>query len=186
MKIYAVKPDSNFRMMFPEDSVYDSDEWEFKCKPLAGKLPLHFDAYLSDNHEKPIPDIAWLGMSTFAFRKDVATKLLEILEESGELLPFKVEGEQWYCFNVLQNSDNAIDHEKSTCDIEENEMRFGLKSPVFILDNLPQSPIFKIKDDNYTMTYCLDNRETEEDVLNNFFCAVAGHGYTGVKFEEVS
>jgi len=185
MKIYAVKPDSSFRLMFPEDSVYDSDDWEFKCEPLAGKLPLHFEAYFSDSNDKPLPDIAWIGMNTFAFRDDVATELLDILEESGELLPFKIGDQQWYCFNVLQKSDDAIDHEKSKYEVEEEGMRFGLKTPAFRLDKLPRSPLFKIKDDNYTTTYCADNRETEEDVMNNFFCAIAGHGYTGIKFEEV-
>jgi hypothetical protein len=184
MKIYAIKPDSSFRLMFPEDAVYDSDDWEFKCEPLAGKLPLHFESYFSKKNEKPIPDIAWLGMSTFAFRDDVATELLDILEEAGELLPFTIDGDQWYCFNVLKNADNAIDHEKSKYEVDDGAMRFGLKTPAFILENLPNSSIFKIKDDNYTTTYCIDNRETEDDILENFFCAVAGYGYTGLKFED--
>lgn len=185
MKIYTVKPDSNFRLMFPEDTVYDSDAWEFKGEALAGRLPLHFTAYFSDKNDKPLPDIAWIGMSTFAFRNDVATELLEILEDAGELLPFTVEAKQWYCLNVLQKADDAIDLEKSKFEIENDEMRFGLKAPAFNLEKLPKSSLFKIKTDNYTMTYCIDNRETEEDVLNNFFCAIAGHGYTGLKFEEV-
>lgn len=185
MNIYIIKPDSDFRMMFPEDSVYDSDFWEFKCEPLAGKLPLHFEAYFSESNNKPLPDIAWLGMSTFAFRDDVACGILDILEDAGELLPFTVDGEQWYCFNVLTKADNAINHEKSKYEIEDGEIFFGLKKPVFIPERLPASSIFKIKDDNYTMTYCIDKRETEDDVLKNFFCAVAGNGYTGIKFEEI-
>lgn len=185
MKIYALKPDSKFRMMFPEDSVYDSDEWEFKCEPLAGKLPLHFEAYFSDSSDKPLPDIAWIGMSTFAFRGDVATELLDILEASGELLPFKVKGEQWYCFNVLQKADDVIDPENSKYEVEEEGMKFGLKSPAFIKENLPDAPIFKIKEDNYTVAYCIDSQESDEDVLNNLFCAIASHGYSGIKFEEV-
>ncbi len=185
MKIYTVKPDSSFRLMFPEDSVYDSEDWEFKCEPLAGKLPLHFEAYFSDKNDKPIPDIAWIGMNTFAFREDVATEILDILEESGELLPFKVNGQQWYCFNVLKKSDNAIDHKKSKYEAEEDGMRFGLQQPAFIIENLPESSLFKIKDDNYTTTYCADKRESDEDVVGNFFCAVAGHRYTGLKFEEI-
>lgn len=185
MKIYALKPDSNYRMMFPEDSVYESDEWEFKCESLAGRLPLHFEAYFSDKNEKPLPDIAWIGMSTFAFRGDVATELLDILEASGELLPFKVNGELWYCFNVLQKADGAIDPENSKYEVEEEGMKFGLKSPVFVKEKLPNSPIFKIKDDNYTTAYCIDKRESEENVLESFFCAVAAHDYCGVKFEEV-
>jgi len=169
--------------MFPEASVYDSENWEFKCESLAGKLPLHFEAYFSDKNEKPFPDIAWIGMSTFAFREDVATELLDILEEAGELLPFKVNGQQWYCLNVLTKSDNAIDHEKSKYEIEDGEMRFGLKTPVFVAESLPKSSLFKIEDDNYTTTYCIDNRKSDEDVLSNFFCAISGHGYTGLKFE---
>jgi hypothetical protein len=185
MKIYAVKPDSNYRLMFPEDSIYDSEHWEFKCESLAGKLPLHFEAYFSDKNNKPIPDIAWIGMKTFAFREEVATELLDILEESGELLPFKVYDQQWYCFNVLKKADSAIDHEKSKYEVEEDGMRFGLKEAAFITDKLPESPLFKIQDDNYTTTYCIDKRESDEEVLNNFFCAVSRHGYTGLKFEDI-
>ena len=119
MKIYNVTPDSNYRLMFPEDDVYDSDDWEFNCQPLAGKLPLHFKAYFSDISDKPLPDIAWIGMNTFAFRDDVAEELLDILESSGELLPFTVDGEQWYCFNALSHSDNAIDVENSKYEIDD-------------------------------------------------------------------
>jgi hypothetical protein len=182
MKIYAVKPDSNFRLMFPEGEVYDSDDWEFKCKPLAGKLPLHFKASFSEASEKPLPDIAWIGMSTLAFRKDVAEELLDILESSGELLPFTVDGEQWYCFNTLSHSDNAVDVENSGYEVDDGETRFGLKSPSFIEPNLPKTSLFKIKDDNYTNILCADRREDE--VINNFFCAIAAHEYTGIKFTE--
>jgi hypothetical protein len=184
MKIYAVKPDSNFRLMYPEDTVYDSDDWEFKCESLAGKLPLHFQAYFSEKSDKPFPDIAWIGMSTFAFRADVATELVEMLEDCGELLPFKVDGNTWYCLNVLQKSENSINPEKSTFEIEDGETKFGLKKPAFIIENLPKSALFKIKEDNYTNIYCIDRRITENDIINNFFCAIAAHGYTGIKFEE--
>lgn len=185
MKIFTAQPDPKYRLMYPEDSVYDSEDWGFKCSPLAGILPLHFEAYFSNKDDKPTPDIAWIGMSTFAFRADVATRMLDLLEASGELLPFKIEGDQWYCLNILQKSDNVIDPQNSKYEIEAGEMRLGLKKPVFVVENLPKPPLFKIKDDNYTATYCIDKRDTEEDVLNNFCCAIAVHGYTGVKFEEV-
>ena len=79
MKIYTVKPDSSFRLMFPEDSVYDSEDWEFKCKSLAGKIPLHFEAYFTDTNDKPIPDIAWIGMNAFAFREGTFSMLVSPL-----------------------------------------------------------------------------------------------------------
>ncbi len=170
--------------MYPEDEVYESDNWEFKCNSLAGKLPLHFKAYFSETSDKPMPDIAWIGMNTIAFRKDVAESLLDILESSGELLPFTVDGEQWYCYNVLSHSDNAVDIENSSFEIDDGETRFGLKKPCFIEANLPKTSLFKIKEDNYTNILCIDRREPEEEVLNNFFCAIAAHKFTGIKFTE--
>ena len=56
--------------------------------------------------------------------------------------------------------------------------------PSFNEKNLPKTPLFKIKDDNYTNILCIDRREPEEEVINNFFCAVAAHKYTGIKFIE--
>ena len=51
-------------------------------------------------------------MSTFAFRKDVATALLDALENSGELLPFYHGEELWYLFKVRACVD-ALDEGKS-------------------------------------------------------------------------
>lgn len=186
MKVYIVKPDSSFRLIFPEDEVYDSEFWEFKATELAGKLPLHFKAYLDDKDSDPIPDIAWIGMSTFAFRKDVAAFLIDILEDSGEMLPFMLEGEQWYCLNVLQKADDALDSEKSEYEYNEGGIKFGLKNIVLKTEKLPATGLFKIKGDNYTSTFCIDDQSTDEGVLGSFFCAVASGKFTGVKFEEVT
>lgn len=186
MKVYIVKPDTSYRFMYPEDEVYDSEFWEFKCNELAGKLPLHFSAYLSDNKNEPIPDIAWIGMSTFAFKDAVAEYMVEILEESGELLPFTVNGEQWYCLNILKKADDALDTEKSEYEYNEGSIKFGLKNIVLKTEKLPATGLFKIKGDNYTSTFCIDDQSTDEGVLGSFFCAVASGKFTGVKFEEVT
>lgn len=186
MKVYIVKPDSYYRFIFPEDDVYESEFWEFKANELAGKLPLHFKASLDDKVEDPIPDIAWLGMSTFAFREDVAEFLIDILETSGEMLPFTLEGEQWYCLNVLQKADDALDTDKSEYEYNEGGIKFGLKNIVLSADKLPASGLFKIKGDNYTTTFCVDDQSSAEGVLGSFFCAVASAKFTGVKFEEVT
>ena len=184
MKIYALKPDTDFRLMYPEDDVYDSDYWEFKCEPLIGKLPKTFNAYFSEKSNKPTPDIAYIGMLTFAFRKDVATELADILEAAGELHPFTVDGELWYCLNILQKSD-ALDKENSSYEVDDGKTKMGLKSLAFDANKLPETSLFKITGDNYTSIYCADSRENDEQILENFFCAVSHFGYTGVKFEEV-
>lgn len=185
MKIYEIKPDTHYRFMYPEDSVYKSDEWDFNAEPLIEVLPKTFHAYFDKDKDEPLPDIAYIGMMTFAFRKDVATELVDILEAAGELLPFYVDKDLWYCLNVTTIAD-AVDEEKSTYKINEGNARIGLIKPAFDVDRLPESSsLFKIPSDNFTTIYCADRRDTDEDVLNNFLCAVAGHGYTGVKFVEV-
>ena len=152
MKIYAVKPDTNYRFMYPEDETYDSEFWEFKCTELVNKLPKKFNAYFSEKSDKPKPDIAFIGMLTFAFRGEVADALADILEEAGELLPFYVDDELWYCLNVLKSAD-AVDEDKSTYEIVEGPIKMGLKDIVFDVSKLPEGSLFKIPSDNYTTIY---------------------------------
>jgi hypothetical protein len=184
MKIFKVKPDTKFRLMYPEDKVYDSAEWEFKGQPLMDALPHPFNAYFAEDSNKPLPDIAYLGMTTFAFRSEVATELVDILEAAGELIPFKIGEDAWYCLNVT-NSCDALDEDKSKYKINNGAVKLILLEYSFDTAKLSDQSLFKIHNDNYTEIFCADRRETDEQVLDNFFCAVAGHGYTGLKFEEV-
>ncbi|WP_062270391.1 hypothetical protein [Endozoicomonas arenosclerae] len=184
MKVYKVLPDTDFSLMYPEDDVYNSDEWEFKAEPLLGKLPNVFNAYFSKKGDKPLPDIAYIGMSTFAFRKEIATELVDILEEAGEMLPFYVDEELWYCLNVTVQS-NALGEENSKYKINNGIIKMHLTEYVFIESKLPSSSLFKIPDDNFTHIFCADRRDNDEHVLNNFFCAVSANEYTGLRFEEV-
>ncbi len=183
MIIYKLKPDTNFRLMYPDDDVYNSDEWEFKCKPLAEKLP-QFSAYFDKKSDKPLPDIAYIGMLTFAFRRDVASELLEILEKVGELLPFYVGGEPWYCLNVLESTD-ALDEEKTKYQYDDGKTKFNPIGFVFDVNKLPESSLFKIPEDNHTNIFCIDRREIKGQIMGDFFYVVDKLGLTGVKFERV-
>lgn len=183
MKIYKLKPDTDYRFMYPEDTVYNSDSFEFKCELLADKLP-QFEAYFDKNSDKPTADIAYLGMSTFALKREVADTMADILEDSAELLPFTVNGDVWYCLNVTNKSD-ALDVEKSKFKINKGDIKIGLTEPFFDEKKLPKPSLFKIIEDNYTEIYCVDKRDTDDDVLNNFFCALQASKYKGIKFEEI-
>lgn len=186
MKIYEVKPDTSYGFLYPEDKIYKSEEWNFNGKPLVEVLPKTFNAWFDTKDNDPIPDIAYMGMMTFAFRKDVGTELADIIEAAGEAHPFYVGDELWYCLNVTTIADDAVDEKNSTYEVDEGDMKFGLIKPAFNIDKIPKSSsLFKVPNDNFTTIYCADRRDTDEDVLNNFFCAVAGHKYTGVKFVEV-
>ena len=183
MKVYIIKPDTNFRFLFPDEDVYYSEYWEFKCRELAGKLP-KFQAEFDKKSDNPIPDIACLGMTTLAFSKEAATELVYILEDAGELLPFYVGEDLWYCYNITKSID-ALDEEKTTFKIFDGVNKMFPNNYVFKDDLLSESTIFKIPTDNFTDIFCVDRRDTDDQVMNNFFCAIAYHGYTGIEFEEV-
>ncbi|MCO1333141.1 hypothetical protein MO867_02190 [Microbulbifer sp. OS29] len=184
MKIYKVRPDTSFRMMYPPDEVYESESWEFKCHELVDKIP-QFDAYWDDDTSKPLPDIAYLGMSAFAFKKDVAEQMTDILESAGEMLPFYIEGELWYYLNVMEKCESLLDEEKTKYKINQGNIKLIIEDYVFKPEFLSDSSIFKIPQDNHTETFCADRRENDEQVINNFFCAVHGNGFSGLKFTEV-
>jgi len=185
MKIYTVNPDTNYRFIFPEESVYAAQNWKFVGEPLVKILPKQFKAHYKLNSKKPIPDIALLGMRAFAFREEVATELSEILEEAGEVLPFWIDDELWYFLNILDISEDSLVEDKCEYEVDDEESRFGLIKWYFDTSKIKSKSLFKIPNDNFTFTYCIDRRGSDEEVMSNFFCAVAAHGYTGLEFEEV-
>lgn len=126
-------------------------------------------------------------MATFALRADVADALAEeILEPAGELLPFTVDGELWYCLNVTACApQEALDKSRSRYEIEEDGLQLNLLHGAFDVDTLPETSLFKMPSDNYTDIYCADRQESDDQVMGNFFAAVAAYGYTGITFIEV-
>ncbi len=183
MVLYKVNPDVDYRFLYPATNVLESDVWQFKCNPLAGRLR-QFEAFFDKDSDKPIPDIAYIGASTFAFNSDVSRELVDILERAGEVLPFFVDGKTWYCLNVLE-SLNALDEESSIYTIKDNGFELDIQEYVFHIERFSDSSLFKIPSDNQTDIFCVDRRETDEQVLSNFFCAVAAHSFTGLEFEVV-
>ena len=89
------------------------------------------------------------------------------MEAAGELLPFWVDGQLWYCWNVLKTAD-AIDSDASKW-LATEPVRVGLQKPIFIPSKLPKTSIFKTPTDNYSKIYCIDRRENDEQ-YNKFLC----------------
>jgi len=185
MKVYTVNTDTNYRLIFPDKPIYPSREWQFKGDPLIDVLPKQFHAHYESDTDDPIPDIAFLGMKTFAFKEEVATELSEILEEAGEILPFWIGDKLWYFLNILDISKDSLIENKCEYEIDDGETRLLLKKWYFDTSKITSKSLFKIPNDNFTFAYCIDRRGSDEEVMNNFFCAVAAHGYTGLEFKEV-
>ncbi len=182
MKIYKLRPNTDYKMIFPVDS-FPRGVMSFKGKPIIDSFKKEFQAKYSDD-DKPIPDIAYLGMVTYAFKMDAANDLADILEESGEALPIYVGEDVWYALNITTTSD-ALDRDKSEFEMDDGTIKRMPKKFVFDTSKLPDTTLFKIPDDNFTDVFCIDRRSSDEEVLNNFFCAVSGHNLTGLEFEEV-
>lgn len=89
-----------------------------------------FQSYFDAEKGKPIPDIAYLGMATFAFKRDVAEKMTEMLEAAGEMLPFYCGDDLWYCLNVLKVYD-ALDESKLEDEYGDGTIKLNLKKCFF-------------------------------------------------------
>jgi len=184
--IYRITPDVNhFKVIFPDDKeLRDPDLWKSDCQSKETTL-IRFNAHYNDERDKPIGDftaVNWLGL---AVRDVVANELTEILEKSGELLPFHVGDDLWYYYNVMRKVEGFLNKEEST--FLTPGLNIGLKKAVFNREKLPKrSCIFKTPEDRFQGTYVLDSRADDRDVLANFFCAVHAHGFKGLEFEEMA
>ncbi|RCU45622.1 hypothetical protein DU002_14245 [Corallincola holothuriorum] len=181
-RVLQIEPDTNFRFMYSVDD-YDVNDWKFNGESRIGNIK-RFQAQWAQDSNKPIPDISYINTSTFAISKKVATELVELWEDSAELIPFDVNDELWYLLNVINRQENILDVDNSEFMVPV--LNVGIEKAVFYPDKLPRSCIFKIPEGRYSETFCVDSRVDDEDIMNNLFCAIQGHGYTGLIFKEVA
>lgn len=182
MKIYRLRPNTDYKMIFPVDS-FPKGVMSFKGKPIVEDFKKGFQAKYGDD-DKPVPDIAYLGMVTYAFKMEAANNLADILEQAGEALPIYIGEEVWYALNITTISE-ALDRDKSEFEMNDGKIKKIPNKFVFDINKLPNTSLFKIPDDNFTDVFCIDRRSGDAEILNNFFCAVSGHNLTGLEFEEV-
>ena len=183
MRVLKLSPDPAYRLLYPSDAVHRPGLWEFHGEPLADRL-MGFEAHFDSSKDAPEPDIAYLGMTTFAFRKDVADTLCELLEPWGELLTCHVGDQLWYALNVTTKCD-ALDEANSEFAINTGTIKLHLCRYAFHKDKLPPCALFKIPQDRYSAIFLADSQQADDEVLSNLFCAVQAYGYRGLLFEEV-
>lgn len=70
---------------------------------------------------------------------------------------------------MSQTTDDVINPGNLHYEMEEESIQFGLKTSHFISGNVPKSPLLKINEDNYTMTFVINDQHAADSVINNFF-----------------
>jgi len=184
--IYRVTPDVNhYRVIFPDsEALCEPDLWKPDGSSKESTL-INFSAHYNQEKKTPIGDIAAINLQGLAVREHVADELVEIFENSGELLPFYVGDDNWYFYNVTRAIEGILDVEMSTFMLPG--LNIGLQKAVFKEEKLPKhSCIFKMPEDRFEGTYVFDSRLNDRDVSLNLFCALQAHGFTGLSFEEVA
>lgn len=187
MKIYTVDPDPSYRVLVPENEFLAKDYWEFNCKPISPLLaPYELKAFFSkDQNKLPIPDIANIDAFTFAFNSRSVDLLSRVLLNSGELIPFIIERETWYLFNPLNSIDGIFDEERSTYEYSRFGRRlFPLKCH-FRTEYLAEHELFKIPNDYYHWTYCVDRSSSKGSYGHTLFELVNSNKLTGLNFRKV-
>lgn len=184
--IYKITPNVNhYRVIFPDsEALCEPDLWKPDGSPKESAL-INFSAHYNQEKKTPIGDITAINLQGLAIKEHVANELVEIFENSGELLPFYVGDENWYFYNVTRIIEGFLDVEMSTFMLPA--LNIGLQRAVFKKEKLPKhSCIFKIPEDRFEGTYVLDSRINDRDISLNLFCALQAHGFTGLNFEEVA
>ncbi|MEL0634267.1 hypothetical protein V6237_15925 [Pseudoalteromonas carrageenovora] len=184
--IYKITPNANhYRVIFPDsEALCEPDLWKPDGSSKESTL-INFSAHYNQEKKAPIGDITSINLQGLAIREHVANELAYIFEDSGELLPFYVGGDNWYFYNITRKIEGILDVEMSTFMLPS--LNIGLQKAVFKKEKLPKhSCIFKMPEDRFEGTYVFDSRLNDRDVSLNLFCALQAHGFTGFSFEEVA
>ncbi|CAM4417880.1 hypothetical protein [Pseudoalteromonas ostreae] len=184
--IYRITPDVNrYRVIFPDsEALCEPELWRPDCRSKESTL-LNFSAHYNKDKDTPLGDFTAINLLGLAIRDTAANELAELLEASGELLPFYVGEDNWYYYNVTRKEEGMLDLEASTFMLPG--LNIGLQTAVFKSDKLPKSScIFKIPEDRFESTYVFDSRANDKNIALSLYCALQAHGFSGLTFEEVA
>lgn len=178
MNVYRLTPNvEEFCLLYPlESEQFSRRAFPFRGKKLADrwhKIECSFDV----SNEQAIPDIAGFQTSGDMVYSPKAIAILKpILESTGELLPVEVNGETWFIHNVTE-CIRALDTNGSEWDEFEGE-RLTLEKEVFFSDPIHDVYLFKIPENNHTVTYAVDNGD-----MQGYTSTILRENLSGLKVE---
>ena len=185
MGMYRIKPDiENYKAFY----LIDDDEnldlqvegyFDFKGKSKAnewcGARVFLDDTFNENESVLPIGDITKFNAHSLAYSEKAIKVLKELLEESGELLPFECEGQKWWIHHIT-NVVDILDTESTTMELMESG-RFLIGKVVLDESKLSNICLFKPKQRLALML--------GHDVIENHYkILVENSGLTGVLFSD--
>lgn len=183
MSIYRVQPDiekyKSFHLIDDDENFDLQVEGYFDFKDLPKSESWNgARVYLSatfDKTELPIADITKFNVSALAYSEKAVSILKDILEESGELLPFECDGKKWWVHHIT-NVIDALNTEATTMELMDSG-RFLIGKAVIDENKLSNTCLFKAKQ---RMGVILGHDVTE----NDYKALVESSGLTGVLFSK--
>ena len=183
MAIYQIRPNIvNYKAFF----LIDDDEnldleidgyFDFKGKSRVddwhSARVFTKESFPEDAGKIFMGDIARFNASALAYSEKATEVLRELLEESGELLPFDWDGQKWWVHNVL-NIVDVLDYNASKLELLETGT-FELEQSVLDEQKLSGPCLFKQKQFSSLMGH--DSQE------NDYKTLVELSKLTGVEFE---
>ena len=153
MSIYKIKPDiKNYKAFYLIDDDKNIDlhvegYFDFKGQSKAndwnGARVYLDNTYDNAKTELPIADICKFNVHALAYSEKAVNVLKEILEESGELLPFECDGNKWWVHNIT-NVVDVLDTDLTTMELMESG-RFIIGKTVLDESKLSKVCLFKAK-----------------------------------------
>ena len=150
-----------------------------KGRPIQGweKVEMYID-----NPTCPQPDFFWSSLDMICNQqtRDIVGHLLE---QSGELLPMTIKGEQgiYYFFNPTPALD-TIDPEHSIWDYSKQSQRSVIRGPAFRPNRLSKVSVF-LEQTRRGNPFCVERTGDHRD--GEFKALVEKHGLTGLSFDLV-
>lgn len=129
--------------------------------------------YLND--KVSVPDITtWLS-GNIVINKNVYELLNDKLKQSGEFLPVKVEGIDYYIFNTLKVIQDEYINTSKAIEVVDLGVDVGLENIGFSTEGLDGAFLFKSSTDHCLYSYCTED----------FKILLQNHNLNGLLFEEI-
>jgi len=183
MSIYRVQPNIEKYKAFhlvDDDDNFDlqvEGYFDFMGQPKANDwngARVYLDATF-DKAELLVADITNFNVSALAYSEKAISILQDVLEESGELLPFECDGKKWWIHNITNVLD-ALDKEETTMELMDSG-RFMIGKTVLDENKLTDVSVFKTKQ---RMTLLLSH----DVAKNDYKTIIENSDLTGVIFSQ--
>ena len=181
MNIYKVHEDvKNYQTICPTDeSIYDTDILEFNC--LSKINAWTKSDFFVFNPKSKKSDFPHLIPGCLVVSEHAANYVGDLLEMAGELLPIRVDKEQYYILNILECLSALNEELTEWSYFQGTQTKNEITKYNFYTNRFSESSIFKIPQ-SATSIFALNGYKEPAD---EFYTIYRKSKLTGLIFEEI-